>query len=250
GTHIMEGSGKMLVLAVGEHSQTGMILKLLCTTKEQNNDKKKTNNKKKQNATTSQNVVLDNVNPTSNEDDLDCVKIEKHSILHTQLRKLGTQIEYAGIAIVILTVLVLLVSFSIEQVIQQHEWDYKYWTRIVGYLITCIIVFVLAVPVDLSSAITLSLTYVAKKMMNDNNLVRHLDACETVGNITTIFSNKTEILTMNHMTVVQIYVGEKYWKNIENSIKTKEIIIPANTKEILFESVSVNSSYSSILLVS
>ncbi|CAF4366658.1 unnamed protein product, partial [Rotaria sordida] len=37
-------------------------------------------------------------------------------------------------------------------------------------------------------------------------------------------------------------------KNIENSIKTKEIIIPANTKEILFECVSVNSSYSSILL--
>ncbi|CAF4345537.1 unnamed protein product, partial [Rotaria sordida] len=51
GTHIMEGSGKMLVLAVGEHSQTGIILKLLSTTKEQTNDKKKTNNKKKQNTT-------------------------------------------------------------------------------------------------------------------------------------------------------------------------------------------------------
>ncbi|CAF4395909.1 unnamed protein product, partial [Rotaria sordida] len=46
-------------------------------------------------ATASQNVVLDNVNPTSNEDDLDCVKIEKQSILHTQLRKLDIQIEYA-----------------------------------------------------------------------------------------------------------------------------------------------------------
>ncbi|CAF4349190.1 unnamed protein product, partial [Rotaria sordida] len=47
-------------------------------------------------ATASQNVVPDNVNPTSNDDDLDCVKIEKRSILHTQLRKLGIQIEYAG----------------------------------------------------------------------------------------------------------------------------------------------------------
>ncbi|CAF4345064.1 unnamed protein product, partial [Rotaria sordida] len=45
-------------------------------------------------ATASQKVVLANVNPTSNEDDLDCVKIEKRSILHTQLRKLGIQIEY------------------------------------------------------------------------------------------------------------------------------------------------------------
>ncbi|CAF4281775.1 unnamed protein product [Rotaria sordida] len=70
-------------------------------------------------ATASQKVVLANVNPTSNEDDLDCVKIEKRSILHTQLRKLGIQIEYTGIAIVVLTILVPLVSFSIEQVIQQ-----------------------------------------------------------------------------------------------------------------------------------
>ncbi|CAF1428840.1 unnamed protein product [Rotaria sordida] len=108
GTHIIEGSDKMLVLAVGEYSQTGMILKLLSTIKEQNND-----------ATASQKVVLANVNPTSNEDDLDCVKIEKRSILHTQLRKLGIQIEYTGIAIVVLTILVPLVSFSIEQVIQQ-----------------------------------------------------------------------------------------------------------------------------------
>ncbi|CAF0939527.1 unnamed protein product [Rotaria sordida] len=68
-------------------------------------------------------------------------------------------------------------------------------------------------------------------MASDNNLVRHLDAYETTGNIRTICSNKTEILTINYMTVVQIYVA-------------------ANTKEILFAGVSVNSSYSSILLPS
>ncbi|CAF4256963.1 unnamed protein product, partial [Rotaria sordida] len=50
------------------------------------------------------------------------------------------------------------------------------------------------------------------------------------------------------MTVVQVYVGEKHWKNVENP--TKEIIIPANIKEILIENVSVNSSYSSKLLSS
>jgi Ca2+ transporting ATPase len=46
GTHIMEGSGKMLVLAVGEHSQTGMIFKLLGATKEDDEEKKPSNNKK------------------------------------------------------------------------------------------------------------------------------------------------------------------------------------------------------------
>jgi len=44
-------------------------------------------------------------------------------------------------------------------------------------------------------------------MMRDNNLVRHLDACETMGNATAICSDKTGTLTTNRMTVVQCYIG-------------------------------------------
>lgn len=47
-------------------------------------------------------------------------------------------------------------------------------------------------------------------MMNDNNLVRHLDACETMGNATAICSDKTGTLTTNRMTVVQSYIGGQY----------------------------------------
>ena len=46
-----------------------------------------------------------------------------------------------------------------------------------------------------------------QKMMHDNNLVRHLDACETMGNATAICSDKTGTLTTNRMTVVQSYIG-------------------------------------------
>jgi len=46
-----------------------------------------------------------------------------------------------------------------------------------------------------------------QKMMHDNNLVRHLDACETMGNATAICSDKTGTLTTNRMTVVESYIG-------------------------------------------
>lgn len=54
----------------------------------------------------------------------------------------------------------------------------------------------------------------SQKMMLDNNLVRHLDACETMGNATAICSDKTGTLTTNRMTVVQSYIGGMsfiYW---------------------------------------
>lgn len=53
--------------------------------------------------------------------------------------------------------------------------------------------------------VTLTMTVGLQKMMYDNNLVRHLDACETMGNATTICSDKTGTLTTNRMTVVESY---------------------------------------------
>jgi len=52
-----------------------------------------------------------------------------------------------------------------------------------------------------------SIFFGLQKMMFDNNLVRHLDACETMGNATAICSDKTGTLTTNRMTVVQSYIA-------------------------------------------
>jgi P-type E1-E2 ATPase len=51
-------------------------------------------------------------------------------------------------------------------------------------------------------------------MMTDNNLVRHLDACETMGNASTICSDKTGTLTTNRMTVVQSFVNGKLLRKL------------------------------------
>ncbi len=81
-------------------------------------------------------------------------------------------------------------------------------------------------------------------MMKDNNLVRHLDACETMGNATAICSDKTGTLTMNRMTVVQVYIGDRLYKKVP-----EPDLIPGNIMNLLIAGISVNSAYTSKIMV-
>ncbi|ROT36385.1 calcium-transporting ATPase [Sodiomyces alkalinus F11] len=74
-------------------------------------------------------------------------------------------------------------------------------------LIVAITIVVVAVPEGLPLAVTLSLAYATKRMTKENNLVRHLQSCETMGNATVICSDKTGTLTENVMTVVAGALG-------------------------------------------
>jgi P-type E1-E2 ATPase len=104
--------------------------------------------------------------------------------------------------------IILLFRYCVSRyVVKGHdfEWyDLNYW---LSFIIVGVIVFVVAVPEGLPLAVTLALTYSVKKMLKDKNLVRHLDACETMGNATCICSDKTGTLTLNQMTVVQSYIN-------------------------------------------
>ena len=125
----------------------------------------------------------------------------KLSILADQIAKFG--MGAAGAILVSLTaklvyhILVGAVPFSFETV----------FGSLIKYVVTSITVVVVAVPEGLPLAVTIALAYSMTKMLSDNNLVRHLEACETMGGATTICSDKTGTLTTNRMTVAEAYVA-------------------------------------------
>lgn len=77
--------------------------------------------------------------------------------------------------------------------------------EIIHYFILALTVVVVAIPEGLPLAVTLSLAFSVKKMLVDNNLVRKLEACETMGGANNICSDKTGTLTKNEMTLTTFW---------------------------------------------
>ena len=113
-------------------------------------------------------------------------------------------------------------------------------------LIVAITIIVVAVPEGLPVAVTLALSFATKKMLKENNLVRHLRACETMGNATTICSDKTGTLTQNQMTVVAGVLGTS--THFARDALTKDDDAKLMTFSAAFESIS--SSVKNLMLQS
>ncbi|KAM6321440.1 plasma membrane calcium-transporting ATPase 1 isoform 5-T5 [Aegotheles albertisi] len=173
---------------------------------------------------------------------------KEKSVLQGKLTKLAVQIGKAGLLMSAITVIILVLYFVIDTFwVQKRPWLAEctpiYIQYFVKFFIIGVTVLVVAVPEGLPLAVTISLAYSVKKMMRDNNLVRHLDACETMGNATAICSDKTGTLTMNRMTVVQAYINEKHYKKIP-----EPEAIPEKTMAYLVTGISVNCAYTSKIL--
>ncbi|XP_015424789.1 PREDICTED: plasma membrane calcium-transporting ATPase 4 isoform X2 [Myotis davidii] len=249
GTHVMEGSGRMVVTAVGVNSQTGIIFTLLGASEEEEEEKKKK-------AKAQDGVALE-IQPLNSQEGIDneekekkVVKLPKKekSVLQGKLTRLAVQIGKAGLIMSAVTVLILILYFVIDNfVIQRKPWLAEctpiYIQYFVKFFIIGITVLVVAVPEGLPLAVTISLAYSVKKMMKDNNLVRHLDACETMGNATAICSDKTGTLTMNRMTVVQAYIGNTHYRQVPSP----DVLAP-KVLDLLVNGISINSAYTSKIL--
>ncbi|XP_062564876.1 plasma membrane calcium-transporting ATPase 2 isoform X4 [Armigeres subalbatus] len=267
GTHVMEGSGKMVVTAVGVNSQAGIIFTLLGAAVDEHEaaaKKKKKDAKKDKKLKDGDEITNNSHHPalkshttvdSITSDDAEEGKTgtgngggghgsKEKSVLQAKLTKLAIQIGYAGSTIAVLTVIILIIQFCIQTfVIEQKQWRNSYANNLVKHFIIGVTVLVVAVPEGLPLAVTLSLAYSVKKMMKDNNLVRHLDACETMGNATAICSDKTGTLTTNRMTVVQSYICEKLCK-----VTPKFSDVPRIVGESIIEGISLNSAYTTCLM--
>ena len=218
GTNCIEGSGKGIVIAVGENSQKGMIRR-----------------------------TVDNAQENS------------QTPLEAKLEKIAELIGYFGMLAGVVTLIALMIRFIINFVKDSKDYNknskvetimteilfnlpskkdddnFKANTnnkltdprlnvakQILDIIILCISIIVVAIPEGLPLAVTLSLAFSIKKMMDYNNLVRKMHACETMGGANYICTDKTGTLTKNEMSVFQVLTG--VWKKeLKQNLDMEEV---------------------------
>ncbi|XP_057784460.1 calcium-transporting ATPase 2, plasma membrane-type-like isoform X1 [Salvia miltiorrhiza] len=202
GTKVQDGSCKMLVTTVGMRTQWG---KLMATLSEGGDDE---------------------------------------TPLQVKLNGVATIIGKVGLLFAVVTFAVLV------QKMMSRKWGEgttTIWSgddalELLEYFAIAVTIVVVAVPEGLPLAVTLSLAFAMKKMMNDKALVRHLAACETMGSATNICSDKTGTLTTNRMTVVKSCISMVVKDlSIEASVSEMRSQLPESVLKILLQSIFNNT---------
>ncbi|KAK8479383.1 hypothetical protein V6N11_061820 [Hibiscus sabdariffa] len=201
GTKLQDGSCKMLVTTVGMRTQWG---KLMATLSEGGDDE---------------------------------------TPLQVKLNGVATIIGKVGLFFAVVTFGVMVQGLLVNKVQEGTIWSWSgdELLNLLEFFAVAVTIVVVAVPEGLPLAVTLSLAFAMKKMMNDKALVRHLAACETMGSATSICSDKTGTLTTNRMTVVKscICMNVKEVSNLDKASFCSEI--PESAVKILLQSIFLNS---------
>ncbi|KAI1349503.1 calcium-translocating P-type ATPase [Xylaria sp. FL0043] len=167
--------------------------------------------------------------------------------LQKKLERLAVAIAQLGASAAILLFFVLLFRFLAGLPNDTRSPPEKA-SSFLDILIVAVTIIVVAVPEGLPLAVTLALAFATQRLLKENNLVRVLRACETMGNATTICSDKTGTLTTNRMTVVAGTFGQSSFVKPEHeNTKSKTVSqwaseLSRKMKDVLIQSVAINST--------
>lgn len=128
------------------------------------------------------------------------IESDEETPLNQQLQRLSKLIGRAGITLAIVTFVALLVKGFWVEGLLEADW-LTIAERVLQYFMVAVTLIVVAMPEGLPMSVTLSLAVNMRRMLKTNNLVRKMHACETMGAITVICTDKTGTLTQNQMRV-------------------------------------------------
>ncbi|KAJ8760688.1 hypothetical protein K2173_017694 [Erythroxylum novogranatense] len=148
--------------------------------------------------------------------------LKEQTPLQSRLDKLSSWIGKIGMTVAVLVLAVMMIRYFTgntrddngrKEYVGSKTKVNSVLNAILGIISAAVTIVVVAIPEGLPLAVTLTLAYSMKKMMNDNAMVRKLSACETMGSATTICSDKTGTLTLNQMKVVEFWQGNEKFEN-------------------------------------
>ena len=156
--------------------------------------------------------------------------------LQDKLDSVAKTIGLLGTGAAVLVFIILMIYYFIDLGKPDYYFDWSQMNRVMDAFILSVTIVVVAVPEGLPLAVTISLAYSMKYMVEDNNLVRKLAACETLGGATDICSDKTGTLTLNQMTVMRAWIAGEEFDDMHSVQVTPAL------KTLLEESISINTT--------
>lgn len=204
GTQISVGEATCLVISVGEMSCMGKIMKKIL-----------------------------------GEDDED----EEQTPLQEKLEVIGGDIGKLGLIVAIATVVALFIRFFITRGVK-GGWKASDVGLCFEFLVLGITVLAVAIPEGLPLAVTIALAYSVQKMYQQQNLVKHMISCETMGGANNICTDKTGTLTANQMNVQRICLEGivKEFNPNQNNCEIKQVSESPESFQILKESIMCNTT--------
>ncbi|XP_048589442.1 plasma membrane calcium-transporting ATPase 2 [Nematostella vectensis] len=229
GTHVVKGTGKFIVLAVGASTQAMMQLRL--------------------GDPASPGIELQPApaGPINNKGSQNLLEFKRHkeenATLEGKVNRVAVALGYIGIAVALITMIVIMVHFSVTNYYTNEKpakpEDVNMYVRA---FIMGMVVLVVSVPEGLPLAVTFALAFCTKMMYNKQSLVKHMDIIETMGNVSNIYCNKTGVLTEHRMRVDRMFIADQL---LDGDPKVYKHKIPSELLDDLFKAISLNTSYSS-----